>query len=131
MRWAAFSAVHRIVSVHAVVELRKDVHDFHHLTGHYLRLFDFDLSDVLEMRFEDSELQEYSLFTGDVLICEGGEPGRAAVWDGRRAGIYFQKAVHRVRFGSRVNPHFFVLALRDSADDEGSRQVSRAQESIT
>jgi hypothetical protein len=60
------------------------------------------------------------------------EPGRAAVWDGRRAGIYFQKAIHRVRFGSRVNPHFFVLALRDSAPTtEGSRQVSQEQESIT
>ena len=44
-----------------------------------VRWFDFDLSDVLLMPFEDSELEEYSLRFGDVLICEGGEPGRAAV----------------------------------------------------
>jgi type I restriction enzyme S subunit len=48
-----------------------------------VRWFDFDLSDVFEMRFEDSELDEFALRRGDVLICEGGEPGRAAVWDQR------------------------------------------------
>ena len=69
------------------------------------------------MRFEDSELAEFALKTGDVLICEGGEPGRAAVWDGRAADVYFQKAIHRVRFHEGVDPHFFVIALRLSADD--------------
>lgn len=82
-----------------------------------VRWFHFDLSDILEMRFEDSELPEFALRPGDVLICEGGEPGRAAVWDGREFNIYFQKAIHRVRFLSFVNSHFFVKALRASADD--------------
>jgi type I restriction enzyme S subunit len=82
-----------------------------------VRWFDFDLSDVLEMRFEDSELAEFELRSGDVLICEGGEPGRAAVWDEREEGIYFQKAIHRVRFHDLVDPHYFVKALRASADD--------------
>ena len=54
-----------------------------------VRWFDFDLSNLLEMRFEDSELPEFMLRFGDVLICEGGEPGRAAVWDGRQNDIYF------------------------------------------
>ena len=52
-----------------------------------------------------------------MLICEGGEPGRAAVWDGRQRDIYFQKAIHRVRFVNFVDSHFFVKALRVSADD--------------
>jgi type I restriction enzyme S subunit len=43
-----------------------------------VRWFDFDLSDVFEMRFEDDEIEEFALRNGDVLICEGGEPGRAA-----------------------------------------------------
>jgi type I restriction enzyme S subunit len=81
-----------------------------------VRWFDFDLSDVLEMRFEDSELEEFSLGCGDVLICEGGEPGRAAVWDEREADIYFQKAIHRVRLAEGVSPHYFADALRQSAD---------------
>jgi type I restriction enzyme S subunit len=52
----------------------------------------------------------------DVLICEGGEPGRAAVWDQREENIYFQKAIHRVRFKAGINPFFFVNAIRESAD---------------
>ena len=82
-----------------------------------VRWFDFDLSDLLEMRFEDSELAEFELRSGDVLICEGGEPGRAAVWDGRASNIYFQKAIHRVRFSTVVESSYFVKALRASAAD--------------
>ncbi|MBI3917746.1 MAG: restriction endonuclease subunit S [Betaproteobacteria bacterium] len=82
-----------------------------------VRWFDFDLSDVMEMRFEDFELTEFGLRHGDVLICEGGEPGRAAVWDERETDIYFQKAIHRARFSSCVHPHFFVIVLRVSADN--------------
>jgi len=81
-----------------------------------VRWFDFDLSDVKKMRFEDSELEEFSLRRGDVLICEGGYPGRAAVWDERESNIYFQKAIHRVRFQNGVNPNYFVYVLRESAD---------------
>ena len=69
------------------------------------------------MRFEDSELQEFRLRSGDVLICEGGEPGRAAVWDEREADVYFQKAIHRVRFFRIVDGRYFVKVLRASADD--------------
>jgi type I restriction enzyme S subunit len=83
-----------------------------------VRWLDFDLSDLLEMRFEESELSEYELQKGDVLICEGGEPGRAAVWDDRARGVYFQKAIHRVRFDECVDPFFFVYVLRCSALDE-------------
>lgn len=82
-----------------------------------VRWFDFDLSDLYQMPFEDAELDEFSLRLGDVLICEGGEPGRAAVWDERSDGVYFQKAIHRVRFNKTVDPHFFVMALRASADE--------------
>lgn len=82
-----------------------------------VRWYDFDLSNVLEMRFEDSELDEFALRRGDVLICEGGEPGRAAVWDERETDIYFQKAIHRVRFSSIVDPDYFVGVLRESAQN--------------
>jgi type I restriction enzyme, S subunit len=81
-----------------------------------VRWQDFDLSDVKEMRFEEEELGEFALRAGDVLVCEGGEPGRAAVWDRREEGILFQKAIHRVRLSDAVDPHFFVLSLRQAAD---------------
>lgn len=91
---------------------------FRYLRNINVRWFEFDLSDVKEMRFEDTEREEFSLRRGDVLICEGGYPGRAAVWDERETDIYFQKALHRVRLPEAVNPHYFVLVLRESANSE-------------
>jgi len=39
------------------------------------------------------------------------------VWDDREQNIYFQKAIHRVRFPEGVDPHFFLSTLRQSADN--------------
>jgi type I restriction enzyme, S subunit len=55
-----------------------------------------DLSDVKEMRITDDERDRYALLPGDLLVCEGGEPGRCAVWRDDRE-MYVQKALHRVR----------------------------------
>jgi type I restriction enzyme S subunit len=57
----------------------------------------FDLSSVLEMDFAPDEREEFLLRKGDLLICEGGTVGRAAIWDERIHECYFQKALHRVR----------------------------------
>lgn len=62
-----------------------------------VRWFDFDLSDLSEMRFEADEEERYTVRKGDLVICEGGYPGRAAIWS-RSEPIHFQKALHRVRF---------------------------------
>ena len=64
-----------------------------------VRWFEVDQSDVLEMRIEDSEIERYSDVRGDLLICEGGYPGRAAIYDSDEP-TFFQKALHRVRFKS-------------------------------
>lgn len=55
-----------------------------------------DLSDVKEMRITDDERDRYAVLPGDLLVCEGGEPGRCAVWRDDRE-MYIQKALHRVR----------------------------------
>ncbi|MGO8929684.1 MAG: restriction endonuclease subunit S [Limisphaerales bacterium] len=57
----------------------------------------FDLSSVLEMDFPPEQRDEFLLRKGDLLICEGGEVGRSAIWDGQVPECYFQKALHRVR----------------------------------
>lgn len=63
-----------------------------------VRWFTFDLSDLKEMRFEEGEAARFGLRDGDLVICEGGEPGRAAVWRGQTEEARIQKALHRVRF---------------------------------
>jgi type I restriction enzyme S subunit len=75
-----------------------------------VRWFTFDLSNLLQMRFLPAEAARYTALQGDVLICEGGYPGRAAIWD-EAAPIYFQKALHRVRFHQSEHNKWFVYYL--------------------
>lgn len=75
-----------------------------------VRWFGFDLADLLEMRIEDNETDKYSLCYGDLVICEGGEPGRCAVWN-KNETIFYQKALHRVRFKDGSNPYFYMYYL--------------------
>ncbi|HMS83549.1 MAG TPA: restriction endonuclease subunit S [Nitrospira sp.] len=66
----------------------------------------FDLRDLAVMDFSDRERVKFELQAGDLIVCEGGEPGRCAVWNAERTDCYYQKALHRVR------PH------RGTADSE-------------
>lgn len=59
--------------------------------------FRFDLASVYEMDFDARDRDVLRLRSGDLLICEGGEPGRAAIWRGEISECYFQKALHRAR----------------------------------
>jgi len=75
-----------------------------------VRWFTFDLSDMLEMPFLPEETAKYTAIKGDVLVCEGGYPGRAAIWT-EDAPIYFQKALHRVQFHEPDHNKWFVYYL--------------------
>lgn len=57
----------------------------------------FEFDNLLEMEFSDTERKELELKEGDLLICEGGEIGRCAIWRNEISNTYFQKAIHRVR----------------------------------
>jgi type I restriction enzyme S subunit len=71
-----------------------------------------DTSDLAEMFFKDAaEEDKYSVRPGDVLVCEGGEPGRASVWSGGETELKYQKALHRVRFHEPYEPKLLVYFL--------------------
>jgi type I restriction enzyme S subunit len=57
----------------------------------------FDFNDLASMRFEPHEEERYGLQDGDLIVCEGGEPGRCAIWRNEIPGMKIQKALHRVR----------------------------------
>ena len=57
----------------------------------------FDLEALPQMRFLETEEERYGLKYGDILVCEGGEPGRCAIWKDQIPNMKFQKALHRVR----------------------------------
>ena len=71
----------------------------------------FDLADMREMLAEPQDLPKYSAIAGDLVACEGGEPGRCAIWRGKP--ILLQKALHRIRPGKQVLAkylcHMFAL----------------------
>lgn len=65
-----------------------------------------DLSKVKKFKLRDDELSRYKLRKGDLLICEGGDYGRCCVWD-RDDEMYYQNALHRVRFYCGLLPTFY------------------------
>ena len=71
----------------------------------------FDFTTLKETRFDESELDRYSVRKGDLLICEGGDIGRAAIWEYDYV-IQYQNALHRVRLDKNVNSRFLLLYLR-------------------
>jgi type I restriction enzyme S subunit len=76
-----------------------------------VRWFDVDLSDLQEILVEERDVHKYELRPRDVIICEGGEAGRAALWIGEAEGIIFQKACHRVRVGPKLDARFLIHRL--------------------
>lgn len=67
----------------------------------------FDLSELKTMHFNDREVEKFTIKSGDILLCEGGEVGRCAIWQDDDTTIYYQKALHRLRVKSGIIPEFF------------------------
>ena len=74
-------------------------------------------ADLPEMDFDKAERDRYALQRGDLLICEGGEVGRTAEWNGELRECFFQKAIHRLRpITEQDEPGFFRYFMRMAAD---------------
>ena len=68
-----------------------------------------DLDALEEMDFSPAEREKFSLKSGDLLVCEGGDVGRTAIWDCPLENCYYQKAIHRLRpKGNQVKPRFML-----------------------
>lgn len=85
--------------------------EYPYLRNLNVQWYNFKLGDILEMKFENHEIEEYSVNNGDLLICEGGEPGRCAIWEGEDGKYKFQKALHRVRFYANIPAVFYAHYL--------------------
>lgn len=75
-----------------------------------------DLSDIKEMDFDDEEFPKYQLRKGDILVCEGGEVGRTAIYGGEIQNCCYQKALHRLRIRQPViTSEYFVYYMQLAA----------------
>jgi len=75
-----------------------------------------DTTVLKTAKFEPSELERYSVKKGDLLVCEGGDVGRAAIWNDETV-IQYQNALHRIRFKGEVIPRFCLFYLRHLKDN--------------
>lgn len=71
----------------------------------------FDLKELRSMTFTDEELAKYELRNNDLLICEGGDAGRCAIWKETDETILFQKAIHRARLIDTDNADVVYINL--------------------
>jgi type I restriction enzyme S subunit len=75
-----------------------------------------DTNNLLRMNFPPEERTRYRVLPGDLMVCEGGEPGRAALWKGEVDEIYYQKALHRVRPRGNSSVRWLYYCLRAATD---------------
>ena len=86
-------------------------------SGKYLRNVDVqwdavNIDGLPVMDFPPSDRNRYLLRRGDLLVCEGGEVGRTAIWGGELDECFYQKAIHRVRSWSACDiPRFFYFLM--------------------
>lgn len=64
------------------------------------------------------DMQRFRLRRGDLLVCEGGEVGRAAIWQ-QDIECYYQKALHRLRSRRGYDPRILLALLELRARGEG------------
>ena len=70
----------------------------------------FDFTEVKEMHFKDSELEKCTITKGDLLVCEGGDIGRAAIWN-YDYDICIQNHIHRLRAKGNVCQILYLYIL--------------------
>ncbi|MFF7307711.1 restriction endonuclease subunit S [Streptomyces sp. NPDC008137] len=82
------------------------------------------------MSFNAAERERFRLVPGDLLVTEGGEVGRTAIWEGQREECYFQMSLHRLRSRGAIEPrymlHYMAYAARFDLFVNGVSQTSIA-----
>ena len=72
----------------------------------------FDLSEVRTMYFTDDELDKYTIKKGDLVLCNGGDVGRAAIWSYDK-DICYQNHISRMRPKTNgIENRFFLYVLK-------------------
>ena len=83
-----------------------------------------NLSTIKQAQFSEEEREKYKLVKNDLLICEGGDVGRTAIWNFNDE-MYFQNALHRVRFSKNIQPYYFLYVLNYFKESKLIEKVSK------
>lgn len=74
------------------------------------------INELPIVRMTRADIERFRLRKGDLLVCEGGEVGRAAIWEAPIQECYYQKALHRLRPLRGFDPRLMVGLLRQWSD---------------
>lgn len=87
--------------------------------------------DLNCMDFAPEERERFRLKAGDLLVCEGGEVGRCAVWDAPITECFYQKAIHRLRtFDPATDEATFLRWVLEAAVRRGCFASSESKATI-
>lgn len=104
---------------------------FPYLGNANVQWFRFDTSNLNKMDFDEADQNEFALEDGDLLVCEGGEIGRCAVWHNQVQPCYFQKAIHRVRCNKQiVLPDYLAWWFKFNCEHNGFSAIEGAKATI-
>lgn len=71
-----------------------------------------DLTSVYRMKVSQEDIDKLMLESGDILVCEGGDIGKSAIWNNEIRGAIYQKALHRIRVDrGLVEPRFMLYHI--------------------
>lgn len=99
-------------------------HQRYYLANRNVQWFSLDLEDLRMMDFDANDRRKYALQKGDLLVCEGGEIGRCAIWNDEIEDCYIQNAVHRVRCDTQlISPLFLGHILYYHAQENGFSDI--------
>ena len=102
-----------------------------YLANFNVQWFQFKLDNLNMMDLNEKEQIEFSLEDDDLLVCEGGEIGRCAIWHNEITPCYFQKALHRVRCNkSIIIPIYLAWWFKFNCDNNGFSEIEGAKATI-
>lgn len=103
-----------------------------YLANFNVQWFRFELDNLNEMDFDEKDREEFGLEDGDLLVCEGGEIGRCAVWHNEVKKCFFQKALHRVRCNQDVIlPDYLSWWFKYNCENGGFAAIEGAKATIS
>ena len=103
-----------------------------YLANTNVKWFRFELENLNQMDFDEAERVEFELKDGDLLVCEGGEIGRCAVWHNELQPCFFQKALHRVRCDREIIlPDYLAWWFRYQCEHNGFSTIAGAKATIS
>ncbi len=89
-----------------------------------------DLTSVYRMTVSTEDIEKFRLESGDLLVCEGGDIGKSAIWNNEITGAIYQKALHRIRVDRNIIAPRFLLYHIYWASEQGHFSDIKTQTTI-